>query len=288
MSPKLLLLSLGMSILGFSLASCGAQSPGPQVWIDKPVDGSQLPLEAIIIQVHAFDEDGIASVAYYIDGQQMNQSGMNSEGLGEVMFEWNPSSTGLHQIEVRAVDQAGNEGLPAFSLVTIGSESNPSGPEVIPSPSESTEEPVPTDTTSPNAATPTFTLVPPSPTPENTSPAPPPPPPPDTQPPDITIYSVAPTQILTQGGGCSDDPRTAKVTVIATDSGGIASATVFWNVSGDTGDAPLAFIGSDSYQGLVGPVNKTGTMSLFVTVTDQSGNSALTGVMNVEVQNCIQ
>jgi hypothetical protein len=284
MSIKIFVLSLWMSILGLSLVGCGAQSPGPQVWIDKPVDGSQLPLEPIIIQVHAFDENGIASVAYYIDGQQMNQASMNSGGLGELMFEWNPSSTGNHQIEVRAIDQAGNEGLPAFSLVTIGSEINPSVPEAIPSPTGST---MPTNTTSPVAATPTLTLVPPSPTPENTLPAPPPPPP-DTHPPDITIYAVSPTTILTQGGGCSDDPRTATVTVIATDSGGIASATVFWNVSGDTGDAPLAFIGSDSYQGQVGPVNKTGTMSLFVTVTDQSGNSALTDVMNVEVQNCIQ
>jgi len=115
---------------------------------------------------------------------------------------------------------------------------------------------------------------------------PPPPPPPDTAQPNIISYDASPKEIFKDG--CSG-ANTTTVTVVATDPSGIASATVFWNVSGDIGDATLGFIGSDTYQGQAGPVTQVGEMSLFVIMEDGAGNQALTGTMKVNVDpSCIQ
>ena len=115
----------------------------------------------------------------------------------------------------------------------------------------------------------------------------PPPAGPDTTPPVIQSANVSPASILTPGGGCSSSPRTATVTVVAMDPGGIAHATVFWNLAGDSGQATLTFIGGDTWQGEAGPVSKTGTLNLFVNVEDNAGNDVLSGVLTVQVQSCI-
>jgi len=122
------------------------------------------------------------------------------------------------------------------------------------------------------------------PTPDSSDP---PPSGPDTTPPVIQSVNVSPASILTPGGGCSSAPRTTTVTVVATDPGGIAHATVFWNIAGDSGQAVLAFVGGDTWQGEAGPVSKTGTLNLFANVEDNAGNDVLSSVFTVQVQSCI-
>ena len=275
-------------------AGCGgAVGAGPQAWIDKPLDNSQFERGPIIIQAHASDADGVASFRFFVDGQQINEVSAGGGRLGDASVEWQPPGPGSYTIEVRATDQAGNEGSPAFSTVIIGGEIP--APDALPTATlpeigatgspESTSTatlPAPTNTAVPPSATfIPFTATSPLPTPTS------PPPTPDTTQPDVTSFQVSPSQILTQGEGCPGSPRTATVTVVATDPSGIATATVFWNVSGDIGNAALGFAGSNTYQGQAGPVNQTGTMSLFVIVEDGAGNQTLTGVMNVTVQSCI-
>lgn len=282
MSPKLLLLSLGMVILGFSLASCGASpGSGPQTWIDQPLDNSYFSEGAVQIQAHASDSNGVSSIRFFIDGNQINEVGASGARLGHGTVEWTPPGPGTYHVMVQAVDGTGNSGEITQVTITYGTA------VTLPVlPTSEIEETVGATATQVSAPTATPQVVKTdTPVPTTASPTQ------DTSPPSIQSASVLPEPpdyILIQGTGCESVPRTATVTVAATDPSGIASVTVFWNVSGDTGDALLTFIGSNTYEGQAGPVSQIGAMSLFAIVEDNAGNQALSGVMTVDVKECIK
>ena len=50
---------------------CSASAPGPTTWLDRPLDGSSLPLpppsSPVIVQAHASDADGVATFEFFVD-----------------------------------------------------------------------------------------------------------------------------------------------------------------------------------------------------------------------------
>ena len=112
---------------------------------------------------------------------------------------------------------------------------------------------------------------------------------PDTTPPNIISASVTPDIILTDGSGCPGYARTTNVQTQVVDIGGaISKVWVTWSVGAENGNIDLSAMGSDTYQGMVGPVNTTGTLNIIVNAQDMAGNISHSSILTVNVQNCIQ
>lgn len=77
------------------------------------------------------------------------------------------------------------------------------------------------------------------------------------------------------------------MTATVTDDVGISSVVASWGVGGESGQVNLTSAGGNSYEGQIGPVNSTGTMTITIVVQDAAGNNAQTGALSVDVQNCI-
>lgn len=111
---------------------------------------------------------------------------------------------------------------------------------------------------------------------------------PDTTPPTISSAKAFPDKILTEGGGCSTDPRTTTVTVAAHDNeSGIDTVRADWSLDGEGGQVTLSLNGG-LYEGEIGPVHTTGKMVIAVYVQDRAGNDAYTDLLYVTVQACIK
>jgi len=147
----------------------------PRAWIDFPRDGASVPVGASVIVIsHAYAEDGVVDVLLSVNGTAYRRDPPAASGdtLVEVRQEWVPTEPGLHTLEVRAYDGAGEvSGSDAITVRVTGEAIElptevPAATEVpdateVPAPTEvSTEVPtlVPTDVPVPTA---TFTPVPP-------------------------------------------------------------------------------------------------------------------------------
>jgi hypothetical protein len=119
-----------LTILLLILTACGGvdtpvskYSPGGEAWIDKPLIGSQFPIEEIEILAHAASPSGIASFTITINGGLLAEAepdaGMSGQTLAYVKQTWLPTAPGTYVIEVNALDQVGNPIPPAQTKVTI-------------------------------------------------------------------------------------------------------------------------------------------------------------------------
>lgn len=111
---------------------------------------------------------------------------------------------------------------------------------------------------------------------------------PDTTPPSITGVSANPMTILTEGNGCSSYSRTTQVQASVVDPGGVGLVTASWTVGGEAGQVSLQPAGGQLYQGTIGPVGTTGSMSIVVQASDASNNTAAAAPVSVTVQSCIE
>lgn len=127
--------SILLLTVSLMLAACGAASPGPMTWLDRPLDGAALPLAPITIQAHASDDDGVASFQFFVDDDPLVTASADGGRLGTAMVEWNPTAPGTYTIRARGVDTAGNVGSEAISVVTVGGL-----PQASPTPSLAPEE----------------------------------------------------------------------------------------------------------------------------------------------------
>jgi hypothetical protein len=112
-----------MSVL---LAACGAPGQGPMTWLDRPLDGSHLPLGPVTILAHASDTDGVRSFEFSVDGDPLAIVPASGGRLGERTARWTPAEPGTYTVRVRATDSAGNVGSEATSVVTVGEVLTPS------------------------------------------------------------------------------------------------------------------------------------------------------------------
>jgi hypothetical protein len=111
---------------------------------------------------------------------------------------------------------------------------------------------------------------------------------PDTTPPSIVAVSANPTTILTEGNGCSSYSRTTQVQASVADPGGVGAVIAFWSVGGESGQVTMQPAGGQLYQGTVGPVGTTGSLSIVVQASDASNNTASAAPVSVTVQACIE
>jgi hypothetical protein len=104
--------------------------PAVQTWIDKPLNGSTIPLAPYGLLFHAASPSGVAEFEVSVNGAVVDtvtptstESGGAEYGtlfLGE--HTWTPSAPGTYLISVRAKSSAGPYGSPAIAQVTIESE----------------------------------------------------------------------------------------------------------------------------------------------------------------------
>jgi hypothetical protein len=137
---KLFVCCILVLALSLILAACGASSAGPMTWLDRPLDGSRLPLAPVTIQAHASDADGVASIQFFVDDDPLVTASAEGGRLGTAMVEWNPAEPGTYIISARGVDSQGNVGSEATSTITVG-ELPQASPTLPPAPEPATPGP---------------------------------------------------------------------------------------------------------------------------------------------------
>lgn len=103
----------------FVLSSCTSSPLGPVAWIDQPLDGSQHKLEPVVITAHASDSDGVSTFEIYLDDELVQTLSAGGGRLGEASWQWNPSQPGEFTIRVVPIDNQGNRGEEAKTVVVI-------------------------------------------------------------------------------------------------------------------------------------------------------------------------
>ncbi|MFC2052985.1 Ig-like domain-containing protein [Chloroflexota bacterium] len=104
------------------LSGCATSSPGPQAWIDYPLNDTNMPLASLNIIAHASHADGVAGIEFSVDGVQIAAVSVSGRRLEDAALEWSPPQAGKYTIEVRGVDSSGNSGAYATSVVIVGGE----------------------------------------------------------------------------------------------------------------------------------------------------------------------
>jgi hypothetical protein len=101
--------------------------PGPQTWIEYPLEGQTLPLGPLPFVVYATDTQGVAQVELLVNGnpvpaaQAEDASADGSRRLVYLEQEWTPDREGEHIAEARGRNAAGSYGEPASVRFCIGS-----------------------------------------------------------------------------------------------------------------------------------------------------------------------
>jgi len=101
------------------LNSCGASAPGPQAWIDTPLDNTIAPLAPLPIMAHASDSNGVAGIEFYANDQLLASVSADGGRLGWAEYEWTPPEPGTYLVGARGIDNNGTAGALATSRVTI-------------------------------------------------------------------------------------------------------------------------------------------------------------------------
>jgi hypothetical protein len=175
--------------LALLLAGCNlpSQSGGPASWIDQPLDGSRLPVAPVVLQAHAADADGAATIEFYIDDGLLASVPAGGSRLGEASFQWTPPGPGTYTVSVRAADSSGNLGSPEMIEIVVGEQPSASA----------------TPTPAPAAGTPSIT--------PSESPAPAP---------SLSPKSTGPLLLVAQNANCRLGPGTqfAVVEAISADT----------------------------------------------------------------------
>jgi hypothetical protein len=151
---RLRLQHLSLILLAILLAACGgdtiAYAFGPTVWIDVPVDPLTLEApQAIQIEGHANDPEGIAYVEIWVNGELVEAvDPLSVEGdLARYAYTWTPPGNGEYTIQAMAFANDGEGSAPDSTRVLIG--------EPTPVPDEPTPTSLPSPTIPPDADTPT-------------------------------------------------------------------------------------------------------------------------------------
>ena len=162
--------SLVAGLCAILLAACSfptiAGGSGPYAWIDAPLDGSILPVDAPVqIVSHASAAGGIAKVELSIDSSVLSTDDVPEAGQAYVLMQqsWTPTQPGTYQVRVRSETSGGQ--WSGYAVVNVTVEGSPS-PTPVPS-----DTPTPvitftptlvitsTPTSPPTSAVPTFTLI---------------------------------------------------------------------------------------------------------------------------------
>jgi len=138
---------------------------GPQAWIDKPLNGANLPEgQPAEVLAHASDSVGVQQFEFSVNGALQGSSAPSGQigMLFNASFPWTPPGPGNYTLSVRALNAAGVWGPSAQVVVTVGGGALPT--PTTPPPDEAPEanpEATPTPTAAAAPVLPTDTPVPP-------------------------------------------------------------------------------------------------------------------------------
>ncbi len=109
-------------LAAMSLTACNmpSQAQGPTTWMDQPLDGVHVPLAPLVIQAHASDADGVASIEFYEAENLLAAVPTGDLRLGEASIQWTPTAAGIYVISVSATDSQGNTGPEASVQISVG------------------------------------------------------------------------------------------------------------------------------------------------------------------------
>lgn len=147
------------------LTACNipSQTQGPTTWIDRPLDGAQVPLASLTILAHASDLDGVATIEFSVSDSLIASVPAGGGRLGEASIEWLPPGTGVYLIGAQAIDTQGNVGSKSTSKISVGEHGGQTDtPTPAPMVGISTSTPTPTIGISTSTPTPTAKLTGPS------------------------------------------------------------------------------------------------------------------------------
>jgi hypothetical protein len=119
-SVHMQLITMCLILVGMVACSSFTGSAGPTTWIDRPLEGDEIPLTAITIQAHASDSDGIARFEFFVFDNSIAIVPAAGERLGEASLEWQPPMPGTYLLGVRAEDGKGNQGGITHVQITVG------------------------------------------------------------------------------------------------------------------------------------------------------------------------
>lgn len=117
-------------------------APGPQVWIEFPLEGQTLPLETITFAIAAADPAGVSAVDLSLNGQAepvteaAPLSEVHANRLLLIEKEWMPPSAGVYVLEARARNSAGAHGASTAVRFCVISCEPPTTPTPSPAPAQ--------------------------------------------------------------------------------------------------------------------------------------------------------
>jgi Bacterial Ig domain len=111
------------------LAACSTGPQGPRTWLDRPLEGSHVPIKTLVVQAHASDADGVSRIEFFVGDTPLATVSSNGSRLVDAQVQWTPPGPGTYTIRARAADGKGNIGDRATSLVVVGGVTN-----VVPAP----------------------------------------------------------------------------------------------------------------------------------------------------------
>jgi hypothetical protein len=259
---KPIIKALSLLVFATLLSSCGQSAPGPNTWLDRPLDGMHFAIEPIILHAHASDANGISAMLFYVDGELVADIPCSRAQLGEAIFRWNPTEAGTYTISAVGVDTLSRRGSTASAVITVG--------EIAPlesllSPDTEVDTPTPTPepgiSTEPPGPAPTRTSTPtPIPPPTHT---PTPTPTPDTTGPEILLevflgQDSTPITYMVGGSpsGC-DNNRILTHSIWLNDPAGIWSVWVDWTTDTQSGTVYYDTNNGYVFNGEFGPLSSS-------------------------------
>ena len=289
------------------LNACGSQGHGPKTWIDVPLDNTTAPLAPLTLMAHASDNSSVAGIAFYVNDELLVFYETKGDRLESRQHEWTPPEPGFYTIGANGINGAGDEGSLATAHVKIlGTDEiqptktetlilTPTGTTTITSTTTLTYTPTGTVSVTPSI-TPTWTITP-SITPTRTiTPSPTMEPPVytilpawtlfvDVTHPTISYVGVNPDLIYLEL--CPGFEKITRLTVEATDEGGIEHIGAAWFIGTETGTVILNYVGASRYEVDIGPVNTTGILEIIGSAEDFAGNWT-SFETQVTVKNCLE
>jgi hypothetical protein len=130
MKPVHLLLAaiLGVSLL---LTGCGSSGPGPDAWLDRPLNQTHYPLEPLEIMAHASSAQGVTGFNFSVDGEVIHQAAVSGGRMEKATHIWTPPEPGVYLVGAAATDSSGTIGNLATSVVYIGGAGEDNPPDLV-------------------------------------------------------------------------------------------------------------------------------------------------------------
>lgn len=97
-------------VMFLMLSSCQSDGPGPNAWIDQPLEGSTFHHSSITIQAHASDADGVAVISFYVMDEKVGEQQVGGGILENSSIVWQPPAPGEYKLSAQGIDNEGNTG----------------------------------------------------------------------------------------------------------------------------------------------------------------------------------